>query len=316
MRRARRPLPFLTILLFGGALLEALPAGAERRGEVDDLFDRVAAYVARVHAEMEGAVLEERYVQTLQRPCCSEPRNPGDDPALVWVEGASAPAEQGVVQRRQLYSEVLLVPATGGIRVGYRDVFEVDGQPVRSRDERMRKLFARGTPEGELELGRILAESARFNIGPSRRSGNMPTFPLLYLSAAMKPNLYLSGGGRDRRGGRELTLLEFREDGTPTLTSTADGRDIPARGRAWVEPESGAVREIEVRFGDTPRRVLRVWFRDEPRLGVLVPAKMWEWFERIPIAGETWPADLETLATYSGLKLFTVTTEEGEATAQ
>ena len=59
-----------------------------------------------------------------------------------------------------------------------------------------------------------------------------------------------------------------------------------------------------------------VWFRDEARLGVLVPVRMWEWFEKIPIAGETWPADLETLATYTGLKLFTVTTEEGEAKPQ
>lgn len=315
MRVARRPFTVLAALLLGCPLLPAAPALAAR-GELDELFDKVSAYVERLHREMQGAVLEERYVQILQRPCCSEPRNPGDDPALVWIEGAAPKLDKGIVQRRQLYSEVLLVPATGGMRVGYRDVFEVDGRPVRARDERMRKLFERGTAEGEIELGRILAESARFNIGPTRRSGNMPTFPLLYLAPGMKPNLYLSGGGRDRRGGRELAVLEFREDGTPTLTSTADGRDVPVRGRAWVEPESGAVREIELRFGGGARRLLHVWFRDEPRLGVLVPAKMWEWFERIPIQGDTWPADLETLATYPELKLFTVTTEEGESTAQ
>ena len=132
----------------------------------------------------------------------------------------------------------------------------------------------------------------------------------------MRPNLYLSSGGRDRRDGRDLAVLEFREDGSPTLSSAADGRDVPARGRAWVEPESGAVREIELRLGEGSRRVLHVWFRDEARLGVLVPIRMWEWFEKIPIAGETWPADLETLATYTGLKLFVVTTEEGAATPQ
>jgi hypothetical protein len=305
-----------TALLLGGALLPAPPLPADRGDDLEQLFGRVAAYVERFHREMEGAVLEEKYVQVLKRPCCSEPRNPGSSPWLAWRDEAPAEPDKGVEQRRQLLSEVLLVPATGGMMVGYRDVFEVDGREVRARDERMRRLFERGTADGRVELGRILAESARFNIGPTRRSGNVPSFPLLYLSAAMRPNLYLSGGGRDRRDGRDLVVLEFREDGTPTLTSTAEGRDVPARGRAWIEPESGAVREIELRLGEGARRLLRVWFRDEPRLGVLVPVRMWEWFERIPIPGETWPADLETQASYTGLKLFTVTTEEVETKAQ
>jgi hypothetical protein len=201
------------------------------------------------------------------------------------------------------------------MKVGYRDVFEVDGQPVRARSERMRRLFETGTPEGQVELGRIAAESARYNIGPLLRTTNTPSVPLLYLSPAMRPRLHLSSGGRSRREGRELALVEFREDGSPTLVADSAGRDMPARGKVWVDPESGAIREVEVRIGERARRVVRVWFRDEPRMKVLVPQKMWEWYERIPIPGDAWPVDLEALATYTAVKLFTVSTteESGEA---
>jgi hypothetical protein len=284
----------------------------DRRSELETLVDRVLAYVELFHREMEGAVLEERYVQTLRKPCCKEPRDPGKDPALAWRESNAKGPGKGVVERRQLRSEVLLVPVSGGMKVGYRDVFEVDGQPVRARSERMRRLFEAGTAEGVVELGKIAEESARFNLGLLRRTTNTPSVPLLYLSRAMRPHLFFSGGGRSRRGDAELALVEFREDGSPTMVADASGRDMPARGKAWVEPASGAIREIEVRIGprSLPRRVVHVWFREEPRMSVLVPQRMWEWYEKIPLAGDTWPGDLEALATYTAVKLFTVSTTE------
>lgn len=312
----------LAVLLFAGLLSPAILARAsepaarpERKGELAELVDRVIGYVERFHHEMEGAVLEERYVQILKRPCCSEPKNAGENQWLAWNERGMGDLPKGVVERRQLFSELLLVPASGGMKIGYRDVFEVDGRPVKARGERMQRLFEQGTTESEGELGRIAVESARFNIGPLRRTANIPSMPLLYLRPAMRERHYFSSGGRDRREGVELSVVEFREDGSPTLVSDANGRDMPARGRLWVDSESGAIREIELRIGERVRRVLRVWFRDEPRMKVLVPGRMWEWYERIPIPGEVWPVDLEALAVYSNVRLFTVSTTEGAGEA-
>lgn len=257
---------------------------------------------------MEGAVLEERYTQLLRKPCCIEPRNPGGDELLAWAEGGRVPRARGVVARRRLLSEVLLIPVSGGMRIGYRDVFEVDGKPVQERTERLRGLFESSSAESEIELGRIAAESARFNLGPLRRTANLPTMPLLFLTSARRPGLYFSRGGRDERDGHDLVEIDFREDGSPTLVADADGRDMPARGRLWIEPGSGAVREIELRVGERVRRILHVWFRNEPRMSILVPDRMWEWYERIKVPGETWPVDLEALATYTEVRLFTVST--------
>lgn len=292
--------------------------GASRRGRLDAVVASVGAYVERFQAEMEAAVLEESYVQLLRQPCCREPRKPGEDPLLTWSDAWNTAGRRGLIARRQLKSEVLLVRISGGMRVGYRDVYEVDGKAIQDRSERVRRLFLSGTQESALALGRIAAESARFNLGQVQRTTNLPTLPLLYLVPAMHPRLYFSRGGEEVVDGTETTILEFREDASPTLAASAAGIDMPARGRAWVEPESGRIRRIELRYSAGARRVMRVGFREDPRIGVLAPAWMWEWYEKVPIGDElpagdskrAWPADVEALATYTNPRLFSVETSE------
>lgn len=305
--------------LGAGARLGAANSASEGRGALglEELAKRAGAYVERFQAEMATAVLEERYVQILRQPCCRETRHPGEDPLLVWGEsGAERP--KGLLARRELRSEVLLVSVASGLKVGFRDVYEVDGRTVQDRSERLRDLLLAGSDESALELGRIAAESARFNLGAMRRTTNLPTLPLLYLAPAMQSRLYLSRGGGAQLDSISTEILEFREDGSPTLAASAQGIDMPARGRAWIEPESGRIRRIELRYSPGARRVMNVWFRDDPRLEVLVPARMWEWYEKVPIGEEipadakqrAWPADLEGLAVYDDLRLFSVDTSE------
>ena len=46
--------------------------------------------------------------------------------------------------------------------VGYRDTFEVDGKPVRDRDERLERLLSDGAVG---QAARIAEQNARFNLG-------------------------------------------------------------------------------------------------------------------------------------------------------
>ncbi len=307
-------------LALGGAAGAGAQAedGPSRRDRMDALVASVGDYVERFQAEMEAAVLEESYVQLLRQPCCREPRKPGEDPLLAWDDTRQAAGRRGLLARRQSKSEVLLVRIAGGLRVGYRDVYEVDGKTIQDRTERVRRLFLSGTKESALALGRIAAESARFNLGQMQRTTNLPTLPLLYLAPAMLPRLHLSRGGDEEVDGTKTTILEFREDASPTLAASAAGIDMSARGRAWVEPGTGRIRRIELRYAAGARRVMTVWFRPDPRIGVLAPARMWEWYEKVPIGDDlpaedskrAWPADVEALATYTDLRLFSVDTSE------
>jgi hypothetical protein len=61
--------------------------------------------------------------------------------------------------------------------VGYRDTFEVDGRPVRDREDRLQRLLSSDAPAS---AARIASESARFNLGNSivTRNVNVPTLVL------------------------------------------------------------------------------------------------------------------------------------------
>ncbi len=307
-------------LTIGGTVDAGVPAdnGVSRQDRLDALVERVGAYVEHFQAVMEAAVLEESYVQLLRQPCCLEPRNPGAEPLLLWDAAPGRANRRDLIARRRLKSEVLLVRVTGGMRVGYRDVYEVEGQTIQDRTERVRRLFLSGTEESALALGRIAEESARFNLGRMHRTTNLPTMPLLYLVPAMRGRLRFSRGGEAEVDATKTEILEFREDASPTLAATVQGVDMPAQGRAWVEPATGRIRRIELRYSSGARRVMTVRFREDARVDVLAPERMWEWYERIPIGDElaagdsrrTWPADLEALATYSNLLLFSVETKE------
>ncbi len=100
----------LVLILAGAVSAGAQTAeGASRRERLDALVASVGAYVERFQVEMEAAVLDESYVQLLRQPCCREPRRPGEDPLLAWDETNSNVVRRGVLARRQLKSEVLLV---------------------------------------------------------------------------------------------------------------------------------------------------------------------------------------------------------------
>ena len=67
------------------------------------------------------------------------------------------------------------------------DVFEVDGNPVRDRQERLTRLFNDSSAAGSDRMAAIINESARYNIGDIVRTVNTPLMPLLFLDPEHQP---------------------------------------------------------------------------------------------------------------------------------
>ena len=157
----RKTLP--GVLLF---VLVARPIAAQPPAPVtiEDLLQRAAVYVADFDKRFANIVAEERYEQTLMR---TDPR-----------------FRQHV--QRTLVSDFLLAKVPGEDRlVPFRDVFEVDGKPVRNREDRLTKLFLQPASTAIEQATAIMAESARYNVGPERNV-NVPVLALMILRA---PNL-------------------------------------------------------------------------------------------------------------------------------
>ena len=197
----------------------------------------------------------------------------------------------------------------------FRDVFELNGQEVRGRDARLERLFRDNPGSAVARAEAILAESARYNIGP-QRTVNLPTLPLLFLHPQNQARFSFELK-RPKEGAAESVELAFREVTRPTIVrdrridrGRERGNDLPAQGRLpWIDPRRGTVLRSEVVFRFRPaesRAAITTEYRVEPRLTVWVPAEMRERYEGPDFDGVT-----EAVALYSGFRQFQVTTSEG-----
>jgi hypothetical protein len=218
--------------------------------------------------------------------------------------------EQSISGRRTaprsvvLRSDVLMLhPPGSGEPVWFRDVYEVDGRPVRDREHRLLRLLESNAPGTIDAMRTIAAESARFNLGRVPRTTNVPDLIFAYLVAP--PERVTLSSSRDvTRAGQRVNVLRFEEVGTPTFVRSASGRDTPGRGRIWVEPGTGVLVRSEVILGDVYSSVTTtVDFVQHPKVSVRIPGRMEETY-RTP--GEFGVSK----ATYSDVRIFGVTTSE------
>ncbi|MEQ1912323.1 MAG: hypothetical protein ABMA15_26110, partial [Vicinamibacterales bacterium] len=177
----------------------------------------------------------------------------------------------------------------------YRDVFEVDGVAVRDRAERLTKLLLAPSTSTDAQVRRILEESARHNLGDIERNFNTPVFALQFLETAHQERFKFrradartpSSASQTTsdtgafRVSTEVWVIRFEERVRPTIVHTTEGKDVPARGRFWIEPESGRVLMSELVVGDRDRQgTVNVSYQSEPYLGLLVPIEMRERYEQ------------------------------------
>jgi hypothetical protein len=80
----------------------------------------------------------------------------------------------------------------------------------------------------------------------------------------------------------DAAVVEYQEIQPNTLIQTRGGGDLFARGRFWIEADSGRVLVSELVAETKELRVtIDVSYRDDPSLGFLVPAEMREHLETL-----------------------------------
>jgi hypothetical protein len=280
-----------------------LPAAAEQP-PLSTVLARATAYVLDYQKQLSAIVAEETYVQE-----------------TVASQGSSVPGRV-VLQRRELKSDLLIVRIKGADRwLQYRDVFEVDGAPVRDREERLTELFLGPDSGVSARVGRIRRESARYNIGDVERTMNVPVLPLTVLDPDARSRFRFTREKNARGETRtaaplpssphfkvttEVWIVRFEERRGPTLVRTPNGRDIFSRGRLWIEPATGRVLMSEmITANPDVRGQINVSYQSEPLLGMLVPIEMRETYT----AGRRAPR-IEGTATYGRFRQFQVSIDE------
>jgi hypothetical protein len=264
-RRALSPwllLALSALLPFGPPALRlaALPLATQASDQLDAVLDKAVDYVSAYARTFVGVVAEETYRQQVRG-------------GRARTDARGFPVE-APGQRRDLRSDLLLVRAPAGDRwMEFRDVFEVDGQPVRDRAERLAKLFLQPSASTQQQVDDITAASARYNIGGVNRNVNLPVLALTVLEP--RNRAWFSFKGRNKSAGQ--FELEYQEERSGTLIRTTGDRAMPSRGRFLIEIASGRVLTSELIVEDrTLRAQIDVVYGMEPAIGVSVPREMRE----------------------------------------
>jgi hypothetical protein len=273
------------------ALGATLRPFAQQPPVLAEVLERARTYVLQLERDLAGTVSEERYTQDVRR---------------VGGGGPSRGAPIATVQQhRELRSDVLLVRPEGSDRyIQFRDVFEVDGRPVRDRDDRLALLFLNPAPSSAEQLREIREDSARYNIGEITRDFNVPVLALMFLHPEYRRRFDFALKGTARAG--QPVEIEYREIEPNTLIRTSFDRDLPARGRFRIEPASGRILLSElVLEDDTVRAEVTVTYELDERIGLFVPSEM-----RESLGTQNGVLDIKGRATYTRFRRFKVTTDE------
>jgi hypothetical protein len=268
---------------------------AAQEPTLDVVLARAGAYVVEFQKQLTGIVAEEHYVQrTLGRSALSR-------------------LTADTIRSRDLKSDLLLLKPEGSARwIQFRDVFEVDGKPVRDRNERLVKLFLDPTASTANLAENVTAESTRYNIGNLVRTVNVPVLALSILDPAVQPRFRFT---RTRDGKPQLAAapksaamwaVAYAEVREGTIIRTTNERDMPSRGRFWIEPDTGRVLMSELSAESTAlRAVVDVSYVPDLRVGLLVPGEMRERYDIY-----TDGSRVDGTATYGRFRQFQVKVDE------
>jgi hypothetical protein len=198
------------------------------------------------------------------------------------------------LSRRKLI--LLVKPKDADRYVELRDVFEVDGKPVRDRGARLERMLR--DPNAGSRIGDVTSESARYNVGKIQRNINTPLMALLFLDAAYQERFRFTHVAKPQpvftdardtasndtpvfRVGTEMWTVEYEERRRNTIIKAPGGEDRRAKGRFWINPSNGSIliSELIVDGGGVIATVT-VSYQSEPLLGFLVPVEMRESYIR------------------------------------
>src|SRR5688500_2809132 len=196
---------------------EVLPA-ASQAVKADERVARASQYVAEFVSRFSSVVAEEDYTQRL------------------------------ILERRtrRLRSDFLIVQIPGGTDwLSFRDVFEVDGKPVRDRDERLVKLFLEPPSDSLLRRASEISNAGtRFNF-PGIGGLNKPLMALALVQDAYREHFRWSLVKNDKGVGPDVWSVRYEEFVRPTVLRGNGNRDLPINGQIWIDQPTGRVMKTE-----------------------------------------------------------------------
>lgn len=258
----------LAVSTMGLVVLAAMPVAGQLLDR-NTVRARLHVYLSGYEPEISRLIAEEHLVQWPHDPSFGSPRD--------------RQGRRDFSRARTLVSDVAFVALPGNVGwLGYRDVRTINRKPVKRSGAGLEELLKTGSDDARERALSLLLEGARHNLG-APRTINLPSLPLEMLHVRNQGRFVILDADADRVAGHDTIRLELEETVRPTMIQRPEGGDMPSRVTAWVEGENGRLWKAEVRTKDAQlgawfEAVVRVEFREEAGLGLLVPSRMEEVF--------------------------------------
>jgi hypothetical protein len=267
--------PQLVSSVLAVAVLFGSRTGAQSPS-VEELIPKATDYAHQFIDRFSNVVAEERYEQQITVP----------------------------KRKRVLVSDFLLVRYPGDtLWQTFRDVAEVDGKPVRDREDRMMKLFLQPSSSALRRAREIAGASSRHNLIDIGTLNN-PLLVMAFLQRQYVDRFRFNLAGLEKKLGPDVRTVRFVEFRQPTLLKGNGNADTFSRGLIWIEEGTGRVVKTELQLGGAayPIRVATLYMFDED-LGINVPIEMQDWYPE-------GTGEFRGKATYGKFRRFEVKTEE------
>lgn len=230
---------------------------AQSTAALDELLDRMGAYLIEYESQLSSVVAEERFDQRVL----------GRITTGRWT---------------RLESDVAFMRLPGNAEwLGFRDVKRVNSEAVKKGGPSIAEVLT--SDRGDMTKALAIANaSARHNIGLPRTI-NVPTAPLDIIHPRNRDAHRFELRGEETVEGIRTVVIGFEEITRPTLMREPTGVPLVSSGRVWVEPANGRIWRIEWMYQEERKRPwapprLRVDFQPHQELGFMVPVRMNETF--------------------------------------
>ncbi len=300
----RRSAARCLVVAFGLLVFAPAPGAQTPPWSLPVVMSRASAYVEAYAEDLSGFVVEESYTQDVRSVEAPNPIG-----RRIRVSGKPI--------HRELKSDVLLVrPEGADTWMQFRDVFEVDGTPVRDRSDRLAALFLRPSKSATAQAERIVKESARYNIGDVMRTINLPVLALTILDHRIQAGFAFQIDPPDLPEDlprseaftppADSLVIGFKETAVRTLIASPSGANRPSHGRFWLAMPSAQVMMSELRVEDGPlNAAIHVAYQMRPGFSVPVPVEMREMY-----VNRMNGSRVQGTAIYANFREFKVRTDE------
>lgn len=240
-------------LIAASICLVAATAAAQKDPALPDLLKAGSDYLVQYSEKLGALVGEEEYVQAdTSTGLMGTPKRVGSD--VAWLGLGD------------------------GLIEGFRDVTNIDHVAVRPKDDRLAGLFKSPGPSTRTDARRLSDDSIRFYISSNLHALDEPTLALAFLRKDNQERSSFKLEGMKKIDGAQTAVVKFTEQKTPRLIPSQE--NVPAVGRFWIEPATGAVRQTQlVLSGRTSNIQVTVKYAPDTATGLMLPVEMFQQFD-------------------------------------